>query len=118
MSQIVSIDMPEALYERFSRAAEASSLPVQDLLVNALATFAPRPPEGLPQAIRHQLEEMEAFSDAQLWVVFREIMPTDEVPEHYVPGDAGDSLMLRKAYAGILLQCRGHKLPPLGTEAA
>jgi len=118
MSQIVSIDMPEALYERFTRAAEASSLPVQDLLVNALATFAPRPPQGLPGAIHHQLEEMEAINDAQLWAVFREIMPTSEIPELYVPGDAEDSLMLRKAYAGVLLQWRGHKLPAFGTEAA
>ena len=34
----------------------------------------------------------------------------------YSPGDAGDRLMLRKAYAGLLLQWRGHQLPSVGED--
>ena len=117
MSQSVLIDMPEALWERFTRAAEAASLPVQDLLVNALANFAPRPPDGLPEPLNHELEEMEEFSDARLWEVFHETLSPEQVPLGYTPGDEGDRVMLRKAYAGVLLQWRGHKLPALANEA-
>jgi len=43
MSEIISIDMPDAVLDRFRRAAAGARRPVQELLVNALANFIPLP---------------------------------------------------------------------------
>lgn len=111
MSQTISINMPEPVLERFNRMAKGAKRPVEELLVNALTHFAPKPPKGLSEEMVRELEKMEDFSDAELWEVFLETMEAKDVPAAYSIGDAGDRLMLRKAYAGVLLQWRGHELP-------
>lgn len=114
MSQTISIDVPEAVLERFSRIAGAANRPVEDLLVKALTQYAPRPPAGLPEDLHRELEQMENLPDDELWQAFRQTMGPEDLPSTYVPGGVEDRLMLRKAYAGVLLQWRGHHLPVPG----
>jgi predicted transcriptional regulator len=114
VSQTISIDVPEAVLERFSRIAGAANRSVEDLLVNALTQYAPRPPAGLPEDLHRELEQMENLPDAELWQVFRQTLAAEDLPSAYVPGGVEDRLMLGKAYAGLLLQWRGHQLPVPG----
>lgn len=113
MSEIISIDMPDAVLDRFRRAAAGARRPVHELLVNALANFAPKPPPGLSEDLRKELEALESFSDDELRHAFEERMPLENLPEEYSADDGSDRLMMRKAYAGLLLQWRGYELPSL-----
>ncbi len=115
MSETIAIDMPDAVMDRFRRAAESAKRPVQELLVNALSNFAPKPPDGLPHEIRLELEGLESKSDQELQQVFDETMDAHSLSD-YSEGDDGDRLMMRKAYAGVLLQWRGCELPELSTS--
>jgi hypothetical protein len=109
MSEVISILVPDQLLERLNRQAEAACRPVEEMVVAALADSIPAPPMHLPDDIRKELSVLETFSDEALRDLARSVMRSDELPA-YTPGDASDLLMLRKAYALVLLKWRGHAL--------
>jgi predicted transcriptional regulator len=109
MSEVISIVVPEQLLERLNRQAEAARRPVEEMVVAALADSIPTPPKHLPDDIRKELSVLETLSDDALRQMAASVMNSDEGPA-YTPGDASDLLMLRKAYALVLLKWRGHAL--------
>jgi len=118
VSQTLSIQVPQLLLDRLHRLAAAAHRPVEELVVEALNDAVPTPPPGLPIDLHRELESLETLPDQALWQAARATMAPNDVPASYSPGDAGDRLMLRKAYALALLKWRGHSLTGFDDVAA
>ena len=132
-TETVAIQVPQALYRRLARLAELTHRPIESLVEQALSSTIPPLPDDLPDVMRDALIALEALSDGELWQVFHSRF-TDEQYEQYCtlreknrqgtmtgPERAtlddlrqeADLLMLRKAYAAVLLKWRGYQLPTL-----
>ena len=134
----VAVHLPEPLYRRLERLAEPTGQPVESLVVQALSDSLPPLPDGLPVEVREALMSLEVYDDAHLWQAVH-AMGTVEQQERLVelqekdrqsvatPAEEderarlvyeADLVMLRKAYAAVLLKWRGHQLPAVAELAA
>jgi len=131
--QTITIQMPQTLYQRLERIAYLTRRPLDKLITQALESNLPPLPDNLPAATRDALMTLENLNDDALWQIARSgIEPHQHA--HYSllleKNTAGtlttierellthlreeaDMLMLRKAYAYVLLKWRGHRLPSL-----
>ena len=129
----VAVPVAPSLYRRFERLAALTHRPVDSVIEQALTAAIPPLPEDLPTAMRYALAELEAFDDSRLWKVLRSVMAPEQLAELEELQDMGrrsamdkanterlaalrhvaDELMVRKAYAAVLLKWRGHRLPTL-----
>ena len=130
---VIPIPMPELLYHRLQRLSELTRRPLESLVVQTLNVHIPHLPEDLPEDVQAELIALEKLDDDALWHVANSKVTPDQraeygrlldkkrlgrittseqamLDEHY---QEGDKLMLRKAYASVLLKWRGHKLPTL-----
>jgi hypothetical protein len=74
---VVTITLPEAIYEQIRQAAERSHRPVGDVLAEAVAAAAPvmdAPPGSLRSALAH----LAYLNDAALWQVARTTIPAEQ----------------------------------------
>jgi hypothetical protein len=132
-AQTIAIQLPRALYHRLERLAELTGRPMESLVVQTLSSSIPPLPDDLPDEMRNELVGLEHLDDDSLWQVARSVF----APEHQeqlaelqdkrrlgtlTESDSAtlahlhqqaDMLMLRKAYAYVLLKWRGHRLPTL-----
>jgi hypothetical protein len=131
--QTVAIQMPQSLYHRLERLSELTRRPLEDLVVQTLSVGVPPLPDDLPAEMRHDLMVLEGLDDDALWQVARGEISPERRKQHSLlleknslgtisePEQAtlarlrqeADQLMLRKAYAYVLLKWRGHRLPTL-----
>ena len=133
VADTVAIQVPQPLYRRLERLAELTQRPLESLIVQTLSSTIPLLPDDLPPATRDSLLALEHLSDDELWRVARMVFPE----EQYAQFDAlrerrragsitepeqvtldhlfqeSDLLILRKAYAAVLLKWREHRLPTL-----
>ena len=130
----ITLNLPEALYQRLVAKAQTETRTIHDLLVETLVSSTPPTVESdLPLALQIELKAMEALSDSALWAIAESMMNSDKVALYDVLLDrhqAGtltaegqelltqlreesDCLMVRKAHAYALLKSRGHQLPTL-----
>ena len=111
--------------------------PLENVVLQTLQTTLPKLPEELSNDQRHLWREMERLTDDQLWQTARSTMPLPQqdqyrqLREKHGQNTLNTSeqfqmeelyrethlLMLRKAYAYVLLKWRGYSLPTL-TELA
>jgi hypothetical protein len=125
--------MPQPLYHRLERLAELTRRPVENLVVQTLDASVPPLPDDLPKEMRGDLLALESLDDESLWQVARSVVSPEQQAQHSLllekirlgsitePERAtltqlrqnADQLMLRKAYAYVLLKWRGHRLPTL-----
>ena len=130
---MTTIQIPETLYRRLERLAQLTRRPVEELVTRALEASMPPLPENLPDSMRVDLLALEHLSDDELWRVARSAVSPEQSARHgelLAKNSAGvldkserallaqlrqeaDALMLRKAYAYVLLKWRGHRLPTL-----
>jgi hypothetical protein len=67
MSQaVLTLELPEEVYERVRRAAKGMKQPVETALVNIVKAATPSL-EKVPPKYRPELEAMEDLADEQLW---------------------------------------------------
>src|SRR5260370_232192 len=67
MSQpVLTLELPEDVYERVRRAAKGMKQPVEQALVNIVKAATPSL-EKVPLEYRAQLEAMEDLADQELW---------------------------------------------------
>lgn len=124
------ISIPEALYDKARRLAEAQSENIDDLIRVRLENALDNPRMALPQDERDELKALAFLSDDALWTIAREQMPeakqalmqslmdkntagTIADEEHSQLGhlvEQGQRLTLRKAEAMKLLLGRGYKI--------
>jgi hypothetical protein len=127
---VLSLELPEDVYERVRRAAKGMNQPVEEALVNIVRAATPWL-EKVPAEYRSELEGIEDLGDAELWEISRSRLAaakrrrlerlldrnqrgelTDR--ERRTLGELrseGDRLMLRRSYAALLLKYRGHRVP-------
>jgi hypothetical protein len=131
MSQaVLTVALPEDVYERVRRAAKGMKQPVEKVLVNIVRAATPSL-DKVPRAYRAELEALEDLSDDGLWqIAASQLAPTKQrrltnlleknqrgpLTERERQALAGlradaDRLMLRRSYAYLLLKYRGHRIP-------
>ena len=129
---VLTLELPEDIYERVRRAAKGMNQPVEEALVNIVRAATPSL-EKVPAEHRAELEALEDLSDEELWRILRSRPEpaqqrrlerlldknqrgelTDR--ERRALGELraeGDRRMLRRSYAALLLKYRGHRVPNL-----
>ena len=134
MSQpLLTLRLPDDVYERVSRAAKAMKQPVEQALALIVAAATPSL-ELVPLAYRAALEAQEDLGDDDLWKRAEDrLSPAKErrlidLLEKNQQGKLtdrerkalvdlrtdADRLMLQRSYAYLLLKYRGHRIPNLG----
>ncbi len=131
--QTIAIQMPQPLYRRIERLAKLTRRPLENIVVQTLDSSVPALPDDLPEKMRRNLLALESLNDDALWRVARSMsspkqrkqinllleknrLGTITKPERVTLAQlrrGADQLMLRKAYAYVLLKWRGHRLPTL-----
>jgi hypothetical protein len=132
-AEMVTIQVPQALYDRLERLARLTRRPVESLIAQTLSTSLPLLPDDLAAEQREALFALESLDDEQLWQIEGATFPpaqyqqfADLREKSRIGGlttaeqdsldrltAAADLLTLRKAYAAVLLKWRGHRLPSL-----
>ncbi len=130
---MTTVQIPEPLYRRLARLAELTQHPLEEVVTRALESSVPPLPDSLPEPMRADLLALERLGDDELLTIARSVVNAERHEQHtqlLEKNRAGslaeseraqltqfrieaDQLMLRKAYAYILLKWRGHRLPTL-----
>jgi hypothetical protein len=129
---VLTLELPEDVYESVRRAAKGMDQPVEKALVNIVRAATPSL-EKVPAEYRQVLEAMEDLRDEEL----REIARSRPAPgkqrrlEQLLDKNQrgrltdrerrtlselradGDRRMLQRSYAALLLKYRGHRVPNL-----
>ena len=131
--QTLTIQMSQSLYQRLERVSKLTRRPLEKVVAQTLESNIPPLPDTLPPVMRDALVALEALSDEALWQVARSVVSPEQQEQHHLlleKNKAGtlteaehesltrlredaDLLMLRKAYAYVLLKWRGYRLPTL-----
>jgi hypothetical protein len=127
---VLTLELPEEIYERVRRAAKGMKQPVEKALVRIVRAATPSL-DKVPRKYRAELEAMEALGDDELWGITKSQLSPDEqgrltnlLEKNDCSrlnardrrtlnelGTAADRLMLRRSYAYLLLKYRGHRIP-------
>ena len=130
MSQIVTLTLPDSVFQPIQRTARATNQRIEELLLHALQASLP-PLEGLPDDVVENLTALETLNDQSLWQVMGETVPAalqrelSELLERQQSASLtgaererltmlqqqADLVMLRKARAAVLLRFRGKRIP-------
>jgi hypothetical protein len=130
--QVITVRIPETIYERVKRTAQGMRQPVEQTLVSIVQAAMPSL-EKVPPEYHPELEAMETLSDEDLWHVAESQVSAPrqrQLNRLLQKNQAGtltkrerqvltelrtelDRLMLRRSYAYLLLKCRGHRIPTL-----
>jgi hypothetical protein len=136
MPQVITLNVPDNIFQHLERSARATNQPVEELLLMTLRATLP-PLDGLPPEAARNLEELELLDDQALERVMSETVPPGQqrrIEELLALSRAAafgevergqlrelqsqaDLVMLRKARAAALLRFRG-KRPPTLAELA
>ena len=109
MAQTVTLQLPEAIYERVKRTAEATKRPLEDVLLKTLESALPPSVEDLPIEYQGEFTAMESLNDEELWNIAESKIPTAQQSLY--------SRLLSKNQAGTLKDIEKRQLSDLGAEA-
>lgn len=132
MSQTITINVPDSVFQPIQRVALATNQPVEQLLLKALQASLPSL-EELPPEVVQNLTVLETLDDEALWEVMLETVSTEQseqihdLLERQQDGQLSeteivqleqlqhqaDLAMLRKGRAAVLLRFRGKRIPTL-----
>ncbi len=128
----VTVALPESIYLRLQRTAQATRQTVTDVLLRAVQIGSPPGWEDAPAEFQADLAALEQMEDAALWQIARSLQTEDEMLRYQSLLEknaaepltlaeraeltdlrtTADRFMLRKAQAAAILRWRGHQLPP------
>ncbi len=132
MSQTITLELPDRVFQPLQRTAKATKKPIEDILLNALQSSLPSL-DGLPEKFVENLILLETLDDAKLRQVLKETVKL-KIQEQISAlleqkkaksltdfenktledlQNQADLVMLRKARAAVLLRFRGSRLPTL-----
>jgi len=94
MMQPVTLQLPESIYERVRRTAEATQRPVEEVLIKTIEAVMPPSVDDLPLSYREEFLTMESLNDDELLTVAESVMPPTQQRQY--------SLLLRKNQRGTL----------------
>lgn len=127
----VTLELPERLYQRLTKTAQATQRPLAEIIIHALEMGSPPDWEDVPEEFQADLAALDSLNDAELWTIARqhrsaaELARYDELLDRNQAGglseaeqlelsslrQAADAFMLLKAHAVVLLRWRGHLVP-------
>lgn len=130
----ITVALPELLYLRLERTAQATRQPLADVLLRAVEVGSPPGWEDAPSEFQTDLAALDRLDDDALWSIARSRQTEHDLVRYTVlleKNAAGaltlaeraelktlrteaDRFMLRKAQAAAILRWRGHLLPPSG----
>ena len=128
---IVTLQLPEPLYQRLLNTARATRRPVEEVTVHAVEVGRPPAWDHVPAEFQSDLADMDRLDDAALWRIAESPMSAtaderyDDLLERNREGEltdaerielqslreAADRFTLRKAHAAAFLRWRGRRLP-------
>lgn len=131
MTETVTIELPESVYQSARRLAEATGMSLDAVLQASIARTVP-PLDDVPADQAADLAALALLDDGALWRAARATMPPNEQTEMHELLDSqgvGDLdsagkgrldellaeyglLTVRKAHAYMLLARRGYRVPP------
>lgn len=131
-TQEITLPLPENLFLRLQRVAQATQQSFNDVLLHAVEMGSPPAWEEAPAEFQADLAALDRLNDEALWQIARgQNTETDQIRyQELLDNNAAglltaterqaldnlrrqaDAFMLRKAHAAALLRWRGHKLPP------
>jgi hypothetical protein len=126
--ETVTLQIPEAIYQRLVNTALATKRSLEDVMLHALRVGSPPAWEDAPAEFQADLAAMDKLDDDSLWKIARsqktlaEMERYEQLLQHNQAGslteaerlelaslrEDADSFMLRKAHASVLLRWRGH----------
>jgi hypothetical protein len=128
LSETITLQIPEAIYQRLAQTARATGRALEDVILHALRVGSPPIWEDAPPEFQNDLASMDKLDDKALWEIARRRKTPAEMErfttllernrsdslteaerlELTVLRTELDRLMLRKAHAAALLRWRGH----------
>lgn len=106
MTQPVTLQLTEAIYECVKRTVEATNRPVEEVLVKTIEAVMPPSVDDLPLEYREEFLLMESLSNDALLKVAESVMPPTQQRRY--------SFLLRKNQKGILTEKERDELAQLG----
>ena len=133
MTQVITVNLPDALYKQLERAAELSHQPLETIVAQSLAYSLPLLLEDIPAEYQADVYPLLQMSDADLQREARRVFSPDRWAEYEALLNRkksesltaeeqarlnalrreADVLTFRKGYAAVLLKRRGYRLPAL-----
>lgn len=124
----VTLDLPDALYQRLRATALATKQPLEHVMLRALSLGSPPTWDDVPPELQIDLAGLDQLDDDALWKIARsrktaaELARNDELLARNAAGllteperaeresqrHELDLFVLRKAHAAALLRWRGH----------
>lgn len=124
----VTLDLPDALYQRLRGTALATKQPLEHVMLRALSLGSPPAWDDAPPEFQIDLAGLDKLDDDALWVIARsrrtaaELTRNDELLARNAAGRITeperaelerqrhdlDLFVLRKAHSAALLRWRGH----------
>jgi len=131
-TRTVTLRLPEGLYTRLQQAAQATSRPLDDVLLHVIRVGSPPRWEDAPAEFQVDLAALDRLEDEALWRIARsrrteadikryqelldknanDLLSEDERDELVQLRLEFDRFMLCKAHAATLLRWRGYQVPP------
>ena len=131
MAQIITISLPDTLYQQLQRTAELSRQSLEEIVKQSLAHSLPPLLEDIPpeyqadvypllQMSKNELQkEVTQLFPEEQWAKYEALLNkkklTQLTPEEQTQLDAlrreADILTFRKGYAAVLLKRQGYHLP-------
>ncbi len=132
-TQTITLRLPEALYRRAQAAAEAQQQPLEEIVLDAVATGMPLL-DDLPPELAHEAAALSLLNDEALWRAARETMTLEQLEqfdmlvEQKGRADLPDDdqrrldlllneyqrIVLLRAQAAVLLKLRGYDMSDPG----
>lgn len=130
MAQIITLTLPDTVYQQVARTAQATNQSLETVLLTALRASLPALDE-LPDAMQQELVAMEYLDNQALRQTMLAIVPLaqqqalEDLLARSKTGaltvaeqtrlaalqQGADLVMLRKAWAAVLLRFRGERIP-------
>ncbi|MBW4619955.1 MAG: hypothetical protein KME17_11450 [Cyanosarcina radialis HA8281-LM2] len=129
-TEIVTLEIPEIIYQRLANTARAQNRPIEDVIVRALEVGSPPEWDDVPEEFQADLAALDKLDDNSLWQIARSyktlkqmerynfllernsasnITETEQLELIELRHEA-DRFMLCKAQAAALLRWRGDRM--------
>jgi hypothetical protein len=131
MTQTVTLQLPEPLYQRLVNTARATNRPLEEVMLHALKVGSPPDWDNVPDEFQVDLAALDRMEDEALWKIAQSRKTVADMERYNMLLDRNqegtltdaeraeltalrteaDCFMLRKAQAAALLRWRGHHVP-------
>ncbi len=131
--QTITISLPDKVYQRLQHAAASAGKAEHELAAQSVQESLPPLMDTIPARYRDELRAMEKLANGELWAIARSTV--DEKSQRKLRrllkknslatitkseqdlltdlSSSADQVMLKKAYALLLLKWRGQRIPSL-----